>query len=351
MEFFILYPDRLKVELSDRIFKRKLYLYLRHVKGMNVNQISTFTEDSISTIYEVLKKWRFHGKIEDIERTGRPTKLLPETKLQIVKMQKDNRTERITDIYRKIIQEQSIENNIKYKNVWKVINENFKTKFLNYKITISDKNLKKRVTWCEEHIKWRNERWKNVIFTDEKLFVLYPQGKKIRVKLTFDENLNDYSAKKMHSSGGGLLFWGAISLQGKIHLTVLYNNVNSEDFAYFLKNEAIPNIMKKHGPRFILMQDNAPPHRGATTKFLIKELINVMEWPPQSPDLNPIELVWMWMQNKIYDRIFTTPKELEQFVFSLWDEIPNEVIFAFIHKIPDKILWILENEGKTYRDK
>ena len=41
---------------------------------------------------------------------------------------------------------------------------------------------------------------------------------------------------------------------------------------------------------FLFMQDNAPCHKATEIlKFLAENHVPVMAWPPQSPDLNPIE--------------------------------------------------------------
>ena len=57
--------------------------------------------------------------------------------------------------------------------------------------------------------------------------------------------------------------------------------------------------------KYVFMDDNAPSHAAnANTKFLAKKEISVsklMQWPPVSPDLNPIENLWAIVKKSIYD--------------------------------------------------
>ena len=50
----------------------------------------------------------------------------------------------------------------------------------------------------------------------------------------------------------------------------------------------------------IFMQDNAPIHKAhAVTKWLEEMGIEVVDWPPYSPDLNPIKNLWKILKAKI----------------------------------------------------
>ena len=55
-----------------------------------------------------------------------------------------------------------------------------------------------------------------------------------------------------------------------------------------------------------------------------------MEWPSQSPDLNPIEMLWHDLKKVVCARKPSDVAELKQFCKEEWDKIPSQPFEGFI---------------------
>lgn len=345
--------DRLSEIFQDKNFKKSLILWYRYAKGLNPKQICEELNMSISTVYFVLKKWTEFGSINHGNFEKNNSSLRQKTIDKIIQIQKQDRFMSVKDIHKQIVKNET-QNNIKkqtsYWQVLRIINSNFKTKPCYYKINLSERNMFKRLIWIQKYKKWARWKFKKVLWTDEKKFELYKQGSRIKVKILLNESRKDFSLKKVHSGGGSIMVWGAINYNGVICLKKISSIFTSENFKNFLRFQALPIIKKKLGNDFIFQQDNAPCHMGLTKKFLENQPFEILEWPAQSPDLNPIELVWMWMNDKLKVQSFQNLKELEKRIFFLWENINLDIIQKFIDALPKKMEWIESNNGDIFKD-
>ena len=75
----------------------------------------------------------------------------------------------------------------------------------------------------------------------------------------------------------------------------------------------------------VLQQDGAPAHRSIEMNdFLDSKGIDVLNWAPQSPDLNIIENVWAQMKKELNKKQFDSVESLKQGVLEAWNNITPE---------------------------
>ena len=97
--------------------------------------------------------------------------------------------------------------------------------------------------------------------------------------------------------------WGAIVKNGRLHLICMEGSINADSYVDMLENDFFSEVNESLPDDFIWMHDNAPPHVVQKTKgYLERKGINTMEWPPMSPDLNPIENIWSMMKDEVYKK-------------------------------------------------
>ncbi len=70
-----------------------------------------------------------------------------------------------------------------------------------------------------------------------------------------------------------------------------------------------------------------------------------MSWPPNSPDLNPIENIWNILKSKVARTKTTTALEFENLIMDKWFTITMETINAVIDSMSSRILKLIENKG------
>jgi hypothetical protein len=95
--------------------------------------------------------------------------------------------------------------------------------------------------------------------------------------------------------GGSLMFWDCMTWKGHGYgCQICDGTMNKDDYIHIL-DTTFKNTFEHYGyypGNFIFQHDNDPKHTAKATKTYLAELgIDVLPWPAQSADLNPIERV------------------------------------------------------------
>ena len=94
------------------------------------------------------------------------------------------------------------------------------------------------------------------------------------------------------------------------------SKVNATAYLNVLEHFMIPSAEELYGDAdFIFQQDLAPAHTTRSTKtWFDAHPITVLDWPANSPDLNPIANVWGIIKRNMRD---TRPKNKEELTASI----------------------------------
>ena len=126
--------------------------------------------------------------------------------------------------------------------------------------------------------------------------------------------------------GGSVMVWAGISIDDKTDLHVIAGNLSGVRY----RDEILHPIVRPYpgavGDGFILMDDNARPHRArVVTDYLENETIERMEWQSCSSDMNPIEHACDILQKAVSTSLIL-PNNRQEFAVALieeWTRLPQ----------------------------
>ena len=103
--------------------------------------------------------------------------------------------------------------------------------------------------------------------------------------------------------------------------------INQHLYITTLENCLIPSAELLIGQNnYIFQQDGATAHTANSVKEWISQSnIELLPWCPRSPDLNPIENIWAWMDHQMARVKITLIENLKEVLHQTWLTVPDEL--------------------------
>lgn len=98
------------------------------------------------------------------------------------------------------------------------------------------------------------------------------------------------------------MVWGCITAKGPGPLYFVNGIMNADKYIQLLDNAFLPklHLLFRRRQRYIFQQDGAPCHTAKSVKnYLSSKNIPILDWPGNSPDMNPIENVWTVLKTQL----------------------------------------------------
>lgn len=150
--------------------------------------------------------------------------------------------------------------------------------------------------------------------------------------------------------GGSVMIWGCFSTKGVGKMWEVDGTMDANQYMKILDNNLLASARSfgMRGTDFIFQQDGDSKHRSGKLRDWFKDhRIKLLDWPAQSPDLNPIEHLWEHVKRQLnaYETYPTSMHELQCRIAVEWGRIPREVCVNLIESMPRRIQGVLAAKG------
>ena len=212
--------------------------------------------------------------------------------------------------------------------------------------------MKKRCIFGKENM---TRNWDLVCWSDKSTFELGFDGRTVWITRAPREEFLEKNLKPSFKSGRTSVgVWGCFMGKHLGPLVILEKGARMNQHKYFeevLKPYFIPfykKMVSKYRKEVVIQEDGAGYHyTKMLAAFKARMKVKILSWPPQSPDLSPIENLWKQMKDRIARRRhrIRTIEEMEAALRFEWANIEEELLVTLVESMPKRMAALKKAKG------
>ncbi|UYV75065.1 GTF2IRD2 [Cordylochernes scorpioides] len=315
-------------------FTRGMVIGLKRA-GWSIRQIAADTHLGASTVHRLWRRWLEQGNVAIYRNVGATRVTSARVDRRILRQAVAAPQATCTAILQHV--QDTLDHSISTRTISRrlVANGLHSCRPLR-RLPLTPPNRRQRLEWCRARSTWMTE-WHRVVFSDESRFCLSSDSRRVRVWRRGGERSNPAAiVERPTVRQRGIMVWGAIAYDSRSPLLRIQGTITAQRYVDdVLRPVTLPYLQGV--PNALYQQDNARPHTARISQQALQD-VQMLPWPPYSPDLSPIEHVW----DIIGRRLHALPQprledELWQMVEREWRAIPQDAIRTLIDSLPRRV--------------
>ena len=218
------------------------------------------------------------------------------------------------------------------------------------KLFLSKKHQKQRLAFALKYKNWTNEDWKKVCFSDESKFELFNTSRRQYCWKRPGAPLMSHHIKPSVKHPLSIMIWGCFTSEGIGNLVLIDGTLDAKLYCRILKEDFLGTLgwYNLSSDNIVFQQDNDPKHTSKLAKsWFADNNIKVLDWPSQSPDLNPIEHLWDEVDRRLrkLPNHPTNRGDLWEKITDVWNSVDLDVCTKLIDSMPQRIQKVIAAKG------
>jgi transposase len=219
-----------------------------------------------------------------------------------------------------------------------------------HKYELTEEHIRKRLSFAEGYNSWTEEQWDRVLFSDEKTFLGKGFSGRVWVRRPPGEALkSEYCVdKKPHPVKVNM--WGCFTGRGLGYSYIFNQTLDAKLLKIILNTHLLPSAHLHYQTdppeQWWYLQDNDPKHTSREIKaWLHNNGISCLDFPPYSPDLNPIENLWNDIARRVEVKEAETVEQLQDILAAEWATTSTDLLTKLTHSMPKRCKLVIEAKG------
>jgi len=334
--------DILHTHLST---ERRWSIVLLHKMKRDEAAIANEVACDVRSVRHWINHYQQYGNVDDLRRSGRKRKTTTEQDEQIVSAAKRIKFTTPRRLKRKLgldVSSRTIDR--------RLIEVGLFGRVARHKKKFTEEEKRKRIAFAEGYKHWTAADWMKVEFADEKIFLGEGFWGQVFVRRPKGEALNPEYCVDQDPHPVKVSVWACFSGHGLGYMYIFNENMDAKLLQNILGTHLIESAELHfdvdHAEQWWFLQDNAPQHKSVLVRtWLFNNGIQCVDFPPYSPDLNPIENLWADLARRVEEFQCDSMEELQDIVAEQWKETDTDLLRTLARSMPERCQAVIDAQG------